>query len=305
MTRLSAGILALLLMLQAARPAPVPGRVLVYVQVDQADGKPASGLTRNDFDVLVDGQPQPIESFTADETPISVVLLLDESASMRMGDLASGIVIQRTLDQWFPFSLKPADRARVGAIARQVYLSDRFTTNRHELVDAAFDARTRPPADKLGPSPIWDAVDAAVTALEAEAGHRAILLFTDGRATGNRTSLADTGAHAMRSGTSVHVIAEHDTPLTIIQADGTEAIIAPGTGLRWLAEHTGGAFVSDRPFPWSDPGPIVARMLEGLHHTWAIGFVPPVRDGLVHGLDVKARAAGLTARARKSFLAGS
>jgi VWFA-related protein len=284
---------------------PPTGRVVVQVEVDQADGKPASGLTRDDFEILVDGQPQPIAFFSAYETPVSVVLLLDESASMRMGDLASGIVIQRTLDQWFPFSLKPADRARVGTIAKHLFLSDRFTSDRHELVQAGFAARTRPPADKLGPSPIWDAVDAAVTALEAEGGHRAIVLFTDGRSTGNGVSLGNAGAHAMRAGASVHVIAEHAAPLTIIQADGTEAVVAPDTGLRWLADRTGGGYVSDRPFPWSDPGPIVAHLLDSLHHAYTIGFVPSARDGQVHGLEIKATRGGLAVRARKSFLAGT
>lgn len=281
------------------------GLVLVQVEVDQADGKPVTGLAREDFELFVDGQPRPIESFSTDAAPVSVVLLLDESASMRMGDLASSIAIQRTLDQWFPLSLKPADRARIGTIAKHLLLSDRFTTDRHELVDAGFAARSTAAADKLGPSPIWDAVDAAVTALEAEDHQRAIVLFTDGRSTGNRAGLADAGAHAMAAAASVHVIAEHDSPVPIVQVDGTEVSVAPGTGLRWLADRTGGAYFSDRPFPWSDPGPLVARILDSLHHAGTLGFAPVALDGKVHALEIKVKTPGLIARARKSFLAES
>jgi Ca-activated chloride channel family protein len=289
---------------QTPPAAPRSDRVLVRVEVDGADGAPASGLTQDDFDLRVDGRPQPIAFFSAYEAPLSVILLIDESASMRMGDLASGVVIQRMLDQWFPSSLKPADRARVGTIARRLYLSDRFSTDRRETVRAGFDARTPPsPADKLGPSPIWDAVDAAVSALEFETGLRAVLLLTDGRSTGNRVGLNDATAHAMRAEVAVHVIAEHDAPLTIVQADGSEAVIAPGAGLLALADHTGGGYLSDRPFPWSDPGPLVARLLDSLHHACTIGFDPPVQDGQMHTLEVRARRSGLVVRARKSFVA--
>jgi VWFA-related protein len=288
---------------QAPQPTPPAGRVLVHATVDQADGKPASGLTRDTFDVLVDGQPRPVESFSTDDAPVSVVLLLDVTASMRMGDLASGITIQRAVDQWFPFSLKPDDRARIGTIAKHLFLSDRFTVARHELNQAGFAARTPPAADKLGPSPIWDAVDAAVAALEWEDDQRAILLFTDGRSTGNRVSLSEAAAHAMIAGVSVHVIAERDAAASITQVDGTEVSVAPGVGLRSLADHTGGAYISDRPFPWSDPGPLFARVLDSLHHAYTIGFTPAALDGQVHTLEIKAKTAGLTVRARRSFLA--
>jgi VWFA-related protein len=288
---------------QWGRPVPSTGRILVQATVDQADGKPALGLTRDNFEVLVDGEPRPIESLSSADGPVSVVLLLDVTASMRMGNLSSGITLQRAVDQWFPFSLKPGDRARIGTIAKHLFLSDRFTSVRHEINQAGFAARTPPPADKIGPSPIWDAVDAATSALEWEDGQRAILLFTDGRSTGNRVSLREATTHATIAGASVHVIAERDAPASIYQVDGTEVAVAPGAGLRTLADRTGGTYISDRPFPWSDPGPLFARVLESLHHAYTIGFAPAALDGKVHTVEIKVNTPGLTVRARKSFLA--
>ena len=55
-------------------------------------------------------------------------------------------------------------------------------------------------------SRIWDAVDLGVSALESEAGRRAIVLLTDGEASGNRLGVADVIRHARASNVAVSVI---------------------------------------------------------------------------------------------------
>ena len=49
--------------------------------VDGAGGY-VSGLTRDDFEVFEDGQPQSITHFTGERVPVSLGLLLDTSDSM-------------------------------------------------------------------------------------------------------------------------------------------------------------------------------------------------------------------------------
>jgi hypothetical protein len=42
-----------------------------------------------------------------------------------------------------------------------------------------------------------------------------------------------------------------------------------------------------------------------LHSQYVLGFEPTQRDGKVHKLDVRVKKAGMTARARKSYLAST
>jgi hypothetical protein len=47
-----------------------------------------------------------------------------------------------------------------------------------------------------------------------------------------------------------------------------------------------------------------AKIADELHHQYAIGFTPPALDGKMHALEVRVSGGeGLTARARKSYLA--
>ena len=50
-------------------------------------------------------------------------------------------------------------------------------------------------------------------------------------------------------------------------------------------------------------GQAFARIAEELHSQYAIGFSPQAVDRKVHKLDVKLKKPGLTARARKSYVA--
>src|SRR3954469_5526912 len=57
--------------------------VLVPVTVTDRNGRFLTGLDRSRFRVLEDGVPQPIASFSTEELPVSIGLVLDVSGSMR------------------------------------------------------------------------------------------------------------------------------------------------------------------------------------------------------------------------------
>jgi len=275
----------------------------IRVSVERPDGTNVTGLTPADFELSLDGEPQTISSVTTSETPVSVVLLIDVSASMNMGDVASGVVLQRALEQWFPFALRKTDRGRVGSIGKRVFLSERFTSDKHDLVLAGFAARTVPAAERIGTSPIWDGVEMAVSALEWEGGPRAIVLLTDGRANGNRVSLREAGEHAMASAVEIHVVGERDLPVSIPQQDGNQTHVLPSASLRWLTDMTGGSYVSDKKFPWSDPGPLFEQAVKRIQNAYTVAFVPRKPDDKVHTVDLKVTSPGLIVRARKQLLA--
>ncbi|MFQ5739152.1 MAG: VWA domain-containing protein [Acidobacteriota bacterium] len=57
--------------------------IKVPVSVFDSSGRPISDLKRQNFALLDEGEPRPIENFILDEAPLRVMLLLDASGSLR------------------------------------------------------------------------------------------------------------------------------------------------------------------------------------------------------------------------------
>ena len=57
---------------------------------DQA-GKPVTGLRREDFTVLEDGQPQTLSAFAEGDFPLSVAVAVDRSFSMGAKQLPTAV----------------------------------------------------------------------------------------------------------------------------------------------------------------------------------------------------------------------
>src|SRR5215212_8696012 len=90
--------------------------VAVYATVE-SKGRLVPDLTREDFEVRDNGKPRPITVFSSEVQPISVVMMLDRSGSMR-GNF--GIV--QAAGEAFVRALLPADKARVGSFAEKIQI---------------------------------------------------------------------------------------------------------------------------------------------------------------------------------------
>ena len=75
----------------------------------------------------------------------------------------------------------------------------------------------------------------------------------------------------------------------------------PDDGLPKIASVTGGGYFELTST--SDLGSTFARVADELHRQYALGFTPVALDGKMHTLDVRLSGTGMTARARKSYLA--
>ena len=83
---------------------------------------------------------------------------------------------------------------------------------------------------------------------------------------------------------------------------GGRYINRPDEGLPRLAAVTGGGYYELTRA--NDLSATFAKIADELHHQYAIGFTPPALDGKMHALEVRVSGdEGLTARARKSYLA--
>ena len=145
--------------------------VPVYVTVTNAQGLLVSDLTRDDFSIFDNGSPQPITAFAAGRQPISVVMMLDRS-----GSVADRYPLIEAAAEKFVEQLAPDDRARIGSFSERVEIApDGFTSDQNVLKQII-----RFELQKLGPTPLWSATDAAITALAGETNRRVVLMFTDG-----------------------------------------------------------------------------------------------------------------------------
>jgi von Willebrand factor type A domain len=286
------------LMLQGGTsPHPSVRESTVRVMVDRPGG-PATGLRREDFELRVDGRIRPIEAFATDGGPLSVVLLLDVSDSVGFGRTG----FSRAADRSFVRRLRPRDRGSIGAIARQTRVGAWAAGDSPELREQARSALRTPDDLRSGPSPIWDAVDAALDALESEVGrHRAIVIVSDGRATGNVHGLTEVAERAMREGVSISAIAIMPPPLrpkVIPQTPSTVARIRPDALLGLLADDTGG---TKSECDAGCAGPL-ARSIDSLFASYALTFLSD-DDGRLHDVDVRVTPPGHAARVGRRYLA--
>ena len=101
--------------------------VAVYATVTGADGRLVPSLTRDAFSILDNGRRQNLTLFSSDLQPITVVMLLDRSGSMR-GNFS---LVQQAAEA-FVEVMRPDDKARIGSFSNGIQVDPRDFTSDHE-----------------------------------------------------------------------------------------------------------------------------------------------------------------------------
>lgn len=189
MTRTIALLLAALPLLPPASE-PRDATTTVYGWIADDQNRPVATLTADDLEMFVDVQQAPVESVRP-RGSLSLAIVLDTSRSVLWDRDALGDQL-RALHT----ALKPADRVMLSTVGGRPF----HTPFRAGIPDLKADVRRaldQGNDDGYGSTPLWDALHDAVTSLAAEPPPRAILLLSDGRATGNRHGLVEIADHAM------------------------------------------------------------------------------------------------------------
>ena len=310
MTRFGIGLMAAACLLGAVAAAQQPvfrgsGDVVrVFSTVTDRDGKLVTTLGRDSFEVRDEGKPQPITQFDNTPQPVRLIVMLDVSGSME-GNLQ---LLREAADELF-IRLRPDDVARVGTFGYDVDVGRGFTHDLREL-RAALPRSISPDA----PTPLWRAVDEAMTAFGSEKDMRSVVLvLSDGKDSGpisfrqRYVSQAEVIERARREDVMVYGIGMRSRGRRVppgLGPGGLQAALEaelPDAGLALVAEHTGGGYAEIRPN--QDLGAAFARVADELHSQYLLGFVPPRKDGKVHEVEVRMNQKGLKARARKSYTA--
>ncbi len=263
--------------------------VALYATVIDAQKRLVPDLTQEDFEVIDNDKPQSIDLFVREVQPITVVVMLDTSASMT-GNLE---LLSRAAEQ-FVIRMLPKDKGLVGAFNDKIeFFPATFTNNRDTLIAALRDL------DFGNPTRLYDAIAASMERLHKIDGRRVVLVFTDGDDTGSRVNVNDVLEQARTNEAMIYAVG-----LRSDYFNGSRQVrTKPDSGLKRLAEETGGGYFElDKT---ADLAPTFTRVAQELHSQYVLGFTPGLLDGKVHRLGIRVKRPGMTVRARKSYLASA
>jgi Ca-activated chloride channel family protein len=262
--------------------------VVLPVTVTDKHGQLVTDLSRDRFSVFDNGRRQDVSLFSSEDTPVTIGLIVDNSASMRP---KLGEVIAATLA--FANASNPNDELFTLVFdddVRDPLANRSISTTDTAALQAAFST-LRPD----GRTALYDGLIAGLTRAAAGAQARKVLvLISDG---------GDNASHATQSEVLAKARAANVTIYTIGVFDQNDEDANPGI-LKALAEATGG----ERFLPHS-AGPLIgacAHIAREIRSGYTIGYVPPDRDGAFHRVRVQVDADSgrkLTIRTRPGYFA--
>ena len=222
------------------------GAVSLGVSVTDDRGRFVSGLEASDFEVFEDGARQELTFFAAEAAPLTLIVLLDASLSMR-----ASLDYVKEAAATFVDRLWEGDRAMIGEFNDRVRFSSEFTEDRRRLTSSILAL------NPLGPTALYDASIMALERLHfADGDRKALLIFTDGddsRAMGFGSELS--------AGDAIEAARMTDAVVYAIGFEGNGARVNKRF-LRRLTSETGGAGAlsranrgSDRQLPADRRGP--------------------------------------------------
>jgi hypothetical protein len=278
-----------------------------------ADGQPVADLTQDDFEVLVDRRPASVARVARTPAAVTVIMLVDGTASQPLKRYELLASVQAGL---IP-SLLPGDRARLALLGSPTTFGSWLPADRAAALNAARVFLDRP---TLEPSPIWDAVDAAVTRLLESPEPRVLLLMSDGRSTANTIGFDEAARRTVAAGVTISVVSEGGEWLIPQFGDAPDRARSD-LSLRALADLTGGMFLEDgtarrtlkpqmNAFAYvrelvntpSKPAPLVSSLMAALRQRYRITFAAEA-DGLTHALEMRTKRQDVTIRAPRTFTA--
>jgi VWFA-related protein len=130
-------------------------------------------------------------------------------------------------------------------------------------------------------------------------GRRVLLILSDGEDTSSRTNFRTVMERARNEDVMIYSIG-----LASEYFDGVRVVRSkPDGALRRFAEETGGGYFELKRT--TELASTFTRVAQELHSQYALAFVAPCLDNKVHKLTVRLKQPGMTARARRSYMASA
>ena len=228
-------------------------------------GRPALGLTKDDFEVREDGVLQEIKYLSDDPAPLSLVILIDQSGSLEKFFEGVKKTAKSALD-----SLPPGDEVAIVGFDNNITISTAFTTDREKTAATI----SKMPNTLLGTN-IVAALNHGIEKLKQvhPSRRRVLVLISDNEI--ESTSLANVKINekVLYREAMVNELAVYNIKVghKDIYHSGTQKR-SPGEILvRTLVEKTGGGLIDARE---KNPAKALSTMVEHLKYTYSIFYIP-------------------------------
>lgn len=281
-----------------ARPVFRSAADVVSIQTSVRDkrGRPMSGLTPTDFEVLDNGQVRPLVSLRSDRhAPVSIAVLVDMSGSMRVGPKvamarqAFGALLAQLREGQDEVAVFTFDSS---LHERQPFTS-RLATVSHSLVEFA----------PFGSTSLYDAAAATAKRLSSRsATHKAIVILTDGVDTSSALTAPEVSGLASSIDVPVYILAT--VPVVDQEAmNGTvqRAAAATGADLRDLADWTGGRLVFANSVVTT--AETASTLVDELRQQYILA-IEAASANEWRRLEVRVKDRGATVKARSGYFGG-
>jgi VWFA-related protein len=242
-------------------------------------------ISRDDLIVLEDDVEQKIENFQEAVNPVSIVLALDSSGSMKPSS-EQVVAAART----FVDAVRPEDSLAVFVFADVSVLAHGLDKDRSSILDTIDRYKAE------GGTALYDAMCDSFQLLRGVVGRRAVVVLTDGR----DEDSPGTGPGSLRSYNEVLQLL-HQTDATVFTVGLGPRIDAQR--LQRLAELSGGQAY----FP-SDVSALrdqYARVLENLRRRYVLSYTSTnaAHDGKWRKVEIRAKTPGTRVTSRDGYFA--
>jgi Ca-activated chloride channel family protein len=262
--------------------------VEIPVTVTDANNRLITGLTKDDFEVFEDGDPEPITQFSDKRTPVSVGVLLDISDSMRGQPIVDA---RDALDRFMGDLLEVEDEAFVGAFNHLPRILVPWTAPPSRLAGRLDNERP------TGGTAMYDAIAVSTSMFSRRQRTRAaMIVISDGADTASDRSLIQTRELLRRSDAFVYAIAidsaTEQRVSTRVNPEALREITGPSGGYTEVVRTS------------ADLGPATQRIAEELNSQYTLGYATTrPQDGSWRTIRVRVRNREYIARARRGYFA--
>ncbi|MGB3562323.1 MAG: VWA domain-containing protein [Thermoanaerobaculia bacterium] len=269
----------------------------LYVTVTQFDHR-VLDLQRQDFRILDDGDRQDMVTFERGDVPLTAVLLLDCSLSMKGERLEAALDGARV----FIDGMEELDEAMVMLFSDRLLRETGFSSNQSDL-DGALSA-----VEATGGTAINDHLFTALAKLEARQGRRVVVLFSDGADVHSVLDMEEVLRKARLSQALIYWIYlpetgdENGVPSYTSAWRNIEGNKLQFRQLREAVQESGGRVHPLESLDQMEEA--FAGILAELREQYVLGYYPTIAqgDGSWHEIKVRVKKSGLDVRTRGGYV---
>jgi len=226
--------------------------VEVYATVRDNHGRYLDGLEKDRFQVLDNGEPQPLLAFESESKHLSCAVLIDTTGSMgKVLPMVKNSVVH-LVDE-----LREEDAVAVYSFSTSLNRLQDFTTDKAAAKQAIFRTRA------AGSTALFDAISELAREIAPRNGKKAIIVFTDGADNASLLNARAAIDRAKKVGVPLYAIAEGD-------ALNSKTLL---NELKDVAEMTGGQ--QYQVHKTNDISAIFQEISADLQHTYMLVYKPP------------------------------